>query len=374
MITLTASKQQHARQFSEEIFKSGDRFRQDRVDGAILDILRNQARGRHDREERRENAHRAESDIFQDLKFLLEGQLRHEDRVADQEQGKKKQDVKSLQAGQLGKRVRGDRRDSSEEKKRGGRIYSSGFGPLVSSGDLVASRKSRSSEVRDRLCSINARARLCGQCFDFAEQLGRSIFENEVGLIFNREQIAQRAFADEDPVGQNAHAIANLLDLPEQMRRKEHRYAASLEIENEIADFPRAGRIDSGGRFVQDDELRLLDERLREADALQHSLGVTAQPAIPRTRQANQIEQFFDATPQARAAQSAKFPIEAERLAAGEIFVEVRTLRQETDGFAALDQIAVPAENLVLPRVGETRPRMILSVVLLPDPFGPSSP
>ena len=57
-----------------------------------------------------------------------------------------------------------------------------------------------------------------------------------------------------------------------------------FEIENEIADFPRPGRIDAGGRFVQDDELRLLDERLRETDALQHSLGVTAQTAITRTR------------------------------------------------------------------------------------------
>ena len=58
---------------------------------AIVEILRNQARRGHDREERSEQAHRAKGDIFQDLKFLLKGQLRHEDRTADQEQGKQEQ-------------------------------------------------------------------------------------------------------------------------------------------------------------------------------------------------------------------------------------------------------------------------------------------
>ena len=113
-----------------------------------------------------------------------------------------------------------------------------------------------------------------------------------------------------------------------------------------IADFPRSGWIDPGSRFVQDEKLRLLDEGLRETDALEHSLGVTSQPAIARIRQANQIEQLLDAASQPRPAQSAKFSIKAERFAAGQIFVEIRTLRQKTNSFAALDQTAVPAKNL----------------------------
>ena len=118
-----------------------------------------------------------------------------------------------------------------------------------------------------------------------------------------------------------------------------------FEIENEVADFPSARRIDSGGRFVQDDKSRFLDERLSEADALQHAFGVTAEAAIARAGQADEREQFIDAAPQARAAQSAKFSVEAERLCAGQIFVEIGTLRQESDRFATCDQIAVSPED-----------------------------
>jgi len=75
------------------------------------------------------------------------------------------------------------------------------------------------------------------------KQLRRSIFEHDVGLIFNREQIVQRAFADEDSIRENADAIANLLHLSEEMRRKEDGGAAPLEIENKISDIPSAGRI-----------------------------------------------------------------------------------------------------------------------------------
>ena len=88
---------------------------------------------------------------------------------------------------------------------------------MVFSSGLVASRKRRSSEVRDRPCSSNRAPDLRGQRFNFPEQFGRSIFEHDVGLIFNREQIANRAFANEDSVGQNAHPVANLLHLSEQM-------------------------------------------------------------------------------------------------------------------------------------------------------------
>jgi hypothetical protein len=44
-------KQKHARQFPEEIFESRDGLGQNRVDGAILEILWDQARGGHDRQE-----------------------------------------------------------------------------------------------------------------------------------------------------------------------------------------------------------------------------------------------------------------------------------------------------------------------------------
>jgi hypothetical protein len=129
------------------------------------------------------------------------------------------------------------------------------------------------------------------------EEFWRGILEDDVGLILNREQIVQRPFADEDSIRENTHAITNLLNLPEEVGRKEDGYAAVLEIENEVSDFPSARRIHSGGGFVQDDKSRVLDKRLSEADALQHAFRVTAEATIARAGQADERQQFIDAAP-----------------------------------------------------------------------------
>ena len=46
-----------------------------------------------------------------------------------------------------------------------------------------------------------------------------------------------------------------------------------------------------------------------------------------------------------RSAQSAKFSVEAQRLPARQIFVEVRILRQKANGLPARDQITVAPED-----------------------------
>ena len=74
------------------------------------------------------------------------------------------------------------------------------------------------------------------------------------------------------PLVENPDAVADFLDLAEEMRAEKNGDAAVLEIENEVADFAGAGGIDAGGGFVEDQEPGLLDQRLGEADALEHPL------------------------------------------------------------------------------------------------------
>ncbi len=163
-------------------------------------------------------------------------------------------------------------------------------------------------------------------------------------------------FADENAIGENPDAIANLLHLPEQMRRKQHGDAAAFQIENQVANFARAGRIDPGSRFIQNEQGRFLDERLGKTDALEHSLGISAEPPLPGIGQADELEHFSDAISKAGAAQPAKFAVETQRLFAGEKFVEVGTLRQKSDRFAAGDLIAVPPEYLRAPACRRDEP------------------
>jgi hypothetical protein len=50
------------------------------------------------------------------LKFLLKRELRHEDRAADQKEGKHKQHIKDSQARQLGERIGGNCADASKRE------------------------------------------------------------------------------------------------------------------------------------------------------------------------------------------------------------------------------------------------------------------
>ena len=64
--------------------------------------------------------------------------------------------------------------------------------------------------------------------------------KDKLGLIFDREQFLEAAFAHEHAVGENADAIADLLRLREKVRREQDRYSTPLKIDNQIANFARA--------------------------------------------------------------------------------------------------------------------------------------
>src|SRR5437762_9112750 len=175
-----------------------------------------------------------------------------------------------------------------------------------------------------------------------------SVFQNQFGLIFNRDQFIKPPFPYERAIGEDADAVADFLRLSEEMGGEEHRNPAPLKIDNQVANISRTGRIDPRRRLIEHDQFWFVDQGLGEADALQHSLGISSQTAPARGRQADQLEQFIDTLAQLRAPQSAEFSKKTQRLFAAEVFIKVRVLRQKPNLFAAVDQIAVASENFRL--------------------------
>ena len=110
-------QQKNSRNFPEDVFEARHRLGQNRVNCSVFDVLGKQSRSRNDCQQRGKDRDRAERNVFQNLKFLLKRELRHEDRAADQEQRKDKQHIKDLQAGQFGERVKRDGNDSRERKR-----------------------------------------------------------------------------------------------------------------------------------------------------------------------------------------------------------------------------------------------------------------
>ena len=55
------------------------------------------------------------------------------------------------------------------------------------------------------------------------------------------------------------------------MGSNEHRFALGLEVQNEPGDSLHASRIQPGRGFIENHQLRLVHNRLRQADALEHA-------------------------------------------------------------------------------------------------------
>ena len=62
------------------------------------------------------------------------------------------------------------------------------------------------------------RGRIFDNSLDLPEQSGRRVFQNELGLVFDRNHVAERAFANKPALRENADAVANFLHLSKQMR------------------------------------------------------------------------------------------------------------------------------------------------------------
>src|SRR5439155_9051354 len=147
-------QEKHSANFPKQIFETRDRFGENGVNRAVLDVLGNKSCGGNDCQQRSEDRHRAKRNIFQNLKFLLKSELRHEHGAADQKQCENEQDIKNFQARQLCQRVDCDRENSRERKstmsRQGGGFVAHDSGRLV-----VASRNNLSSVVVDFWRAIN---------------------------------------------------------------------------------------------------------------------------------------------------------------------------------------------------------------------------
>ena len=96
-------------------------------------------------------------------------------------------------------------------------------------------------------------------------------------------------------------AVAGRLDFAQQVRVEEHRRAARAQLADDVAHEQAAERIEARRRLVEEDERGLVEQRLGEADALQHALAVAAQLAVGGVEQVDAREQLVDARLERRA-------------------------------------------------------------------------
>ncbi len=88
-------------------------------------------------------------------------------------------------------------------------------------------------------------------------------------------QLRHRPHADEPAGREDPDTVARRLDLREQVARQEDRDPLFVgELPEEVENLDDADRVDRGGRFVEDEDLGVLHERIGDAEPLEHAAGV----------------------------------------------------------------------------------------------------
>jgi hypothetical protein len=91
-------------------------------------------------------------------------------------------------------------------------------------------------------------------------------------------------------------AVAYILDIGEQVAAQDDCGAAVGEGDDEVFDFSAADGVESGGGFIEDDEFRVIDEGLGEADTALHAFGEFSDQAAVDLVEADHFEEL-GATP-----------------------------------------------------------------------------
>ena len=98
------------------------------------------------------------------------------------------------------------------------------------------------------------------------------------------EQLGERAGCGDPAAVEDDDPVADPLDLADQVRVEQHRDAARLQRQHDVAHVGAAERVQRAGRLVQDDQLRPGHQGDRQPEALLHPLGEAAHAGRRRVR------------------------------------------------------------------------------------------
>jgi hypothetical protein len=100
---------------------------------------------------------------------------------------------------------------------------------------------------------------------------------------------------DQPTGGEDADAVAHGLDLVEQVAREQDRHPALLdEGAEQLEDLRDAEGVDRRRRLIEDEHIRVLDQRVGDAEALDHAAGVGLDPVVGAVGQADLLEHRID--------------------------------------------------------------------------------
>ena len=171
-------------------------------------------------------------------------------------------------------------------------------------------------------------------------------------------------------------AGAQLLELGQDVAADDDGLAHRTELAEELAKLDPRARVETGRRLVEEQHLRVVDERVGEAQPLLHAARQVLDVGVALVAEIDQLEQVADHPAPAGRRQPVAAGEEVEVLPDLHVVVDPERVRHEPED--APDLVGVPghrpAGDLGLPASGRRSVASIRRVVVLPAPFGPTSP
>jgi len=126
------------------------------------------------------------------------------------------------------------------------------------------------------------------------------------GGMLASQQILAAALGPYLSTVHDGHPVAEIFDIGEEMGAERHRLAAGGQRGDQVLDLPGTDRVHAAGRLIQYQQLGVVDQGLRSADAALHALRILADRAILHCLQADHFQQHVDPLPPATPASRLK--------------------------------------------------------------------
>jgi hypothetical protein len=107
------------------------------------------------------------------------------------------------------------------------------------------------------------------------------------------DELLRRPFEPNATFVQHRHARAEIRHVFDDVRRQDHDDALT-DLGEQIQKAVALLRIETSGRLVDDDQLRIPDQRLRDAEPLAHAAGKPGEHLLANAPQVGSMKERFD--------------------------------------------------------------------------------
>ena len=152
--------------------------------------------------------------------------------------------------------------------------------------------------------------------------------------------VADRALRQDPAAIDDRHARAQLLELGQDVAADEDRLAERPELAQEFAQLDASARVQAGGRLVEEQDLRVVDQGVRQAQPLLHAARERLDVVVAAIGEVDELQEVADRPASLRGRQAVAASEEVQVLPDLHVVVDPEHVRHEPED--APDLVGVP--------------------------------